>query len=144
MVARGLLSRGVVSKAGRILRTGISGFTAAIFDLIALIFMVEIVELPVGWAAFLAAAVGAVVGFTMSKCWAFRDRGPVRKRQIGAYAVVALGSAVAVAFTVHVLAVIVGMLYLLAKGIAAVLVFALWSYPAQARLVFPAPARRRP
>jgi putative flippase GtrA len=142
-MARGVLSSEVVSKTARIVRTGISGLTAAIIDLASLVALVELVEMPVGWAAFLASAVGAVVGFTMSKYWAFRDPNPIRTRQIGAYALVALLSAISVAFTVHVLVVIIGMLYLLAKGVAAVLVFAVWSYPAQSRLVFPRPARRR-
>ncbi len=111
-------------------------------DVIALVLLVEVVGMSVGWAAFLAAGSGAIVGFTLSRCWAFRDRGPMRKRQVGAYALVSLANAAAVAYTVHILAVIVGMLYLLAKGIAAVVVFAVWSYPAQSKLVFPAAARR--
>jgi hypothetical protein len=47
---------------------------------------------------------------------------------------------VTAAFTaaaIHILAVLIGIPYLIAKAIAAALVFVLWTYPAQARLVFP-------
>ena len=110
-------------------------------DVIALVILVEVADFPIAWAAFAAAACGAVVAFTMSKFWAFRDPGPVRKRQVGAYALVALGTAIGVSFMVHYLAVIVGMLYLIAKAISSVTMFAVWGYPAQSRLVF-TPGRR--
>ena len=88
-----------------------------------------------------SALAGAVTNFTVNKYWAFAERTPIDPRQVVAYALVSLMTALFVANAVHVLAVIVGVPYLGAKGIAAVLVFALWSYPAQARFVFPT-ARR--
>jgi hypothetical protein len=58
--------------------------------------------------------------------------------QVSSYALVSLVTAMFCAASVHLFAVILGWPYLLAKAAAALLVFAMWSYPAQARLVFPA------
>lgn len=122
--------------AGRILKTGLSGFAGAIIDVIVLIILVELAGMQVGWAAFAAAASGAGVTFVLSKFWAFRDRTPVKVKQVGVYAFVSLVTAICMAVSVHVLAIVLGLAYLIAKGIASVVVFLCWSYPAQARLVF--------
>jgi len=122
--------------AGRILRTGISGFAGAVIDVIVLIILVEVVGLGVGWAAFAAAASGAGLAFLLSKFWAFRDRSPLEVKQVGAYAFVSLVTATFLALSIHLMAIVLGLAYLIAKGIASVVVFVCWSYPAQARLVF--------
>lgn len=108
-----------------------------------MILLVELVAMPVGLAAFLGASLGAVTNFSLSKFWAFADPTPVDPKQVTTYALVALGTAVFVATMVHVLAVMVGVQYVLAKGIAAVLAFSVWSYPAQSKLVFPSSPRVR-
>ena len=127
----------------RILKTGLSGIVATVVDVIAMILLVELGDVPVGFAAFLAASTGAIVNFTVSKFWAFRDTSPVDGRQVATFAMVALVTSAFVAVSVHVLAAMIGIQYLVAKAIAAVLVFVCWSYPAQARLVFPlAPSTR--
>jgi putative flippase GtrA len=117
------------------MRTGLSSVAATVVDVIALIVLVEVMGVGVGWAALLAAGTGAVFGFTMAKFWAFGDRAPLTFRQVAAYAVVAGGAAALVAISIHLL-VVFGAAYLMAKLIASVGVFALWSYPAQARWVF--------
>ena len=122
---------------GRILRTGVSGFAGTVIDVITLVLLVELAGISVGWAAFLAAGSGAGIAFLLSKFWAFRDRSPIQPRQIGAYAAVSLVTAICMACSVHFLAVTLRITYLIAKGIASLFVFAVWSYPAQARLVFP-------
>ncbi len=129
--------------AGRILRTGISGFAGAIIDVIVLILLIEVAGLPVGWAAFSAAASGAGVAFVLSKFWAFRDRSPLEAKQVGAYAFVSLVTATFMAISIHVMAIVLGLAYLIAKAIASVVVFACWSYPAQARFVFARANRSR-
>jgi putative flippase GtrA len=113
-----------------------------VIDVIVLVLLVEIAGMAVGWAAFLAAGSGAGIAFLLSKFWAFRDPTPIQPKQIGAYAVVSLVTAIFMACSVHFLAVTLRITYLIAKGIASLVVFALWSYPAQARLVFPR-ARKR-
>lgn len=131
------------ARARRILRTGTAGAFAAVADVLTLIALVDRAGLRPGPAAFLAASVGAVFGFVLSKYWAFRDYSALDRRQVYRYGMVALLNAALVAFSVHVLADIVGIQYLWAKGVSAVLVFAVWSYPAQSRIVFRRPARAR-
>lgn len=117
------------------MKTGLSSLAATVVDVISLIVLVEVVGLGVGMAALVAAGLGGVCGFVMAKFWAFDDRAPLTVRQVTAYAVVSGGAAVLVAISIHML-VIFGAAYLMAKLIASVGVFALWSYPAQTRWVF--------
>jgi putative flippase GtrA len=121
----------------RILRVGMSGVVATALDVGALIALVELAGVHVTLAAFLAATLGGVTNFLVNKYWAFQDRAPLEIRQITLYAMVSLVTAAFVAVSVHILAVLIGLPYLAAKGIAAALVFLVWTYPAQARLVFP-------
>ena len=118
------------------MRTGVSGVIATAIDVLVMIVLVEWSGLPVGIAAFLGAMSGAFANFTVSKYWAFRDFSKVDPKQVGTYAAVALCTGIMVATSVHVLAVMIGIQYVLAKAISAVFVFLLWSYPAQAKLVF--------
>jgi putative flippase GtrA len=124
------------------LKLGTSGVIATAIDVATLIVLVEIASAHVTVAAFLAATAGGVVNFLLNKYWAFQDRTRIGLRQVSTYALVSLVTAMFVASSIHVLAVLVGLPYLLAKAIAAVLVFLFWSYPAQARIVFPAGASR--
>jgi putative flippase GtrA len=119
----------------RSMRTALSGLAATAVDLATLITLVEGFGMGVGAAAFLAATCGAIAQFALAKCWAFRDRSPVRARQVSAYALVALGNALFVASAVHLVSGL-GAPYLIAKAVAAFVVFVSWSYPAQKRLVF--------
>jgi putative flippase GtrA len=117
------------------MRTALSGLAATGVDVVTLIALVEGFGMAVGAAAFLAATAGAIAQFALAKCWAFRDRSPVQVRQVGAYALVALGNALFVASAVALLAGL-GLPYLAAKAAAAFVVFVSWSYPAQKRIVF--------
>lgn len=121
----------------KLVRVGVSGAVATGLDIAALVFLVEAMRSHVTLAAFLAAALGGVCNFLINKYWAFRDGSPIDLRQVTVYAFVSLVTAAFVAATVHLLAVVMVLPYLLAKAIAAVLVFLVWTYPAQARLVFP-------
>ncbi|SRR6266545_5491101 len=122
----------------RMLRVGVSGAVATGIDVATLVFLVEALGSHVTLAAFIGAALGGVSNFLINKYWAFRDASPIDLRQVTVYTFVSLVTAAFVAATVHVLAVVIGVAYLLAKAIAAALVFVVWTYPAQARLVFPA------
>ena len=121
----------------KLMRVGVSGVVATSIDIAALVFLVEALGSHVTLAAFLAAALGGVCNFLINKYWAFRDGAPIDLRQVTVYAFVSLVTAAFVAATVHLLAVVMVLPYLLAKAIAAVVVFLVWTYPAQARLVFP-------
>lgn len=126
----------MTTRRGRLVRMGCSGAFSCAIDVVLLILLVEQVEIPVGAAAFFAAASGALASFVINKFWAFRDRRPVHIAQLLAFAMVALGSAVGTACLVHVLSKGFGLPYLGAKAIGAALLFLCWSYPVQSRLVF--------
>jgi putative flippase GtrA len=125
----------------RMMKVGLSAALGTAADLVALVTLVELAAVHVTVAAFLAAGVGGVTNFLLNKYWAFDDVTPLGIRQVSSYVLVSLVTAMFVATSVHVLAVLSGVPYLLAKAVAAGLVFLFWSYPAQARLVFR--ARRR-
>jgi putative flippase GtrA len=118
-------------------RVGVSGVVATGIDIAALVLLVEALRSHVTLAAFLAAALGGVCNFLINKYWAFRDSSRIDLRQVTVYGFVSLVTAAFVAAAVHVLAVVMALPYLLAKAIAAALVFLVWTYPAQSRLVFP-------
>lgn len=128
-------------------RVGISGALAAVLDVLVLIGLVELARVHVTAAAFAGAMSGAAFNFAVNKYWAFADDSGIELRQVAGFAIVAAVSACFIAAAVHLLAVMIGLPYLMAKAIAAAAVFLGWSYPVQARFVFPATnpahARRR-
>ena len=124
----------------RMMRVGVSGMVATAVDVTALVLLVELLRSHVTIAAFLAAALGGVTNFLINKYWAFEDDAPLEIRQVAIYALVSLVTAAFTAAAIHILAVLIGVPYLIAKAIAAALVFLIWTYPAQARLVFPGTA----
>jgi putative flippase GtrA len=140
LARRLLLAKTVSPRARQVFRVAACGLASTGIDVLALIALVELARLPPGLAAFLSAATGAVLNFTGNKLWAFGDASPLDARQFAAYALVCVGSWSFVALLVHALCA-VGTPYLAAKAVSAVLVFAAWSYPVQARYVFPRPVR---
>jgi len=122
---------------GKLVRVSASGVVATAIDIAALVVLVEALGSHVTLAAFLAAVLGGICNFLINKYWAFRDRSRIDLRQVTIYAFVSLVTAAFVAATVHLLAVVLVLPYLAAKAIAAVVVFLVWTYPAQAKLVFP-------
>ncbi len=114
---------------------GVGGASATAVDVGTLVLLVER-GTPVALAAFVAAAAGAVVCFTLNKYIAFRDRTPVTWQQLGRFGIVAVATALLMALAMELFAVKLGVPYLLAKVICSALVFLAWTYPAQRRLVF--------
>lgn len=127
----------VLRLSKQMVRVGASGVIATSVDVAALVGLVELLGSHVTLAAFFAATLGGITNFLINKYWAFRDPSPFELRQLTVYAFVSLVTAAFVAATVHLLAVLMLLPYLLAKAIAAALVFLVWTYPAQSRLVFP-------
>ena len=123
----------------KMLAAGVSGGAATVMDVSTLVLLVQH-GTPVALAAFVACAAGAVVCFTLNKYIAFRDRSRITWQQLGRFGLVAVTTAVLMALSMELFAVKLGVPYLLAKVICAVLVFVAWGYPAQRRLVFE-PAR---
>ena len=87
-------------------------------------------------AAFAGAVVGAVVNFGLNKYIAFRDRSRITGQQLVRFGIVAVATAMLMALAMQLVAVWLGVPYLLAKLLCAAAVFAVWTYPAQRRLVF--------
>jgi putative flippase GtrA len=118
--------------------SGASGAAATVIDMGLLVLLVER-GMPVPAAAFIGAAAGAVVGFALNKLVAFRDRSRITTRQLARFGIVAVATALLMALAMDVVAVKLGVPYVLAKVICSVAVFAGWTYPAQRRLVFRRP-----
>ena len=123
----------------RMVAAGVSGGAATAVDVSTLVLMVRH-GAPIPLAAFMGCAAGAVVCFTLNKYIAFRDRSRITWQQLVRFGLVAVATALLMALAMELIAVQLGVPYLLAKVICAALVFVAWSYPAQRRLVF-APAR---
>lgn len=119
----------------QLLTAGFGGVVATLFDISALVLLVESgVSVPV--AAFLAACAGAAMNFLLNKYIAFRDSSPITVEQLGRFGAVAVTTAMLMALAMKVVAVELGVQYMLAKLICAVVVFIVWTYPAQKKLVF--------
>jgi putative flippase GtrA len=128
-----LISRVVNTK--QLLSAGAGGAIGSVLDVGVLALMVETgARIPV--AAFCGATAGAVLNFVLNKYFAFHDKSPLNARQIGRFALVALATALLMAGAMEIVAVRLGVPYLLAKLICAAIVFAVWTYPAQRKLVF--------
>lgn len=119
---------------------GFGGAVGSGLDVALLVLLVEhSVSVPV--SAFVAASAGAAVNFVMNKYIAFRDRSPITGRQLARFGVVAVMAAMLMALTMKIVAVELGVPYLLAKLGCAAAIFVVWTYPAQRRVFArPAPA----
>jgi putative flippase GtrA len=118
------------------LTAGLGGAVGTGADVGTLVLLVQRAHLAIPLATFLAASVGAVVCFLMNKYVAFRDRKPVTARQLGSFAGVAFATALMMALAMKLVAVELGVPYVLAKLLCAAAIFVAWTYPAQRRLVF--------
>jgi putative flippase GtrA len=126
-------------EARRFAAAGLNGVLATVVDLGTLVGLAH-VGIAVAIAAFFGCCTGAVANYTLNKYLAFRDRSPVAVGQLARFALVAVATGLLTAGGMELLAVHLGLPVVCAKTICAVLVFGLWSYPAQRRLVFSTPA----
>jgi putative flippase GtrA len=125
-----------VRKRKQLVVAGLGGVLATLADVVTLMLLVKLVAAPVPFSAFVAATLGAVVGFTFNKYVAFRDRSPITFEQLARFAFVALSTALLMAGAMKLVAVELHVPVLPAKLICAAVVFFAWTYPAQRRLVF--------
>jgi putative flippase GtrA len=134
---------GLVMQLRQMFSAGLGGVAATTVDVIALLLLVKH-GTPVAAAAFIAAASGAMVGFTMNKYIAFRDRSPVTIQQLARFGGVAVASALLMAMGMQIVAVKLGAPVLVAKIVCSALIFVAWTYPAQRRIVFKPRTRLQP
>jgi dolichyl-phosphate beta-glucosyltransferase len=118
------------------LTAGIGGVSGTGLDLGVLVVLVGR-HVPIPLATFIAALAGAATSFTLNKYVAFRDRSPLGLGQIVRFDLVAVVGALLVAAAMK-LATANGVPLVAAKLACAALVFAIWTFPAQRHLVFPA------
>jgi putative flippase GtrA len=128
-----------VNNTRELVAAGVGGAVGSMLDVAVLVLLVEH-GVPVAGAAFCGAASGAVTNFALNKYVAFRDRSPITGRQLARFGLVAVAAAMLMAIAMQLVAVELGVPYLIAKLVCAAAVFAVWTYPAQRRLVFRRPA----
>jgi putative flippase GtrA len=128
-----------VRNTRELVASGFGGAVATVVDVSVLVQMVQH-GAPIAGAAFLGAAAGAVMNFAWNKYIAFADRSRISPRQLARFGLVAVATALLMALAMHIVAVVLGVPYLLAKLLCAIVVFVAWTYPAQRRLVFRRPA----
>lgn len=134
-LAQGVLSPWSVNNTRELVSAGAGGAVGSMLDVAVLVLMVEH-HAPIAAAAFCGAAAGAVTNFVLNKYFAFRDRSPINGRQLARFGLVAVATALLMAGAMQLVAVKLGVPYLLAKLVCAAVVFAVWTYPAQRRIVF--------
>lgn len=134
-MAWGVLISRFVKHPRELLAAGFGGAVGTGVDVGALVLMVgHGVSVPV--ATFLAALAGAATNFVLNKYVAFRDHSPINLRQLARFGFVAVAAALLMAGAMKIVAVKLGVPVVLAKLACAAVVFAIWTYPAQRRLVF--------
>jgi len=127
--------RRLVKNPRQLLGAGLGGVVATGLDLALLVVLVgHHVAIPV--ATFVAALSGAGMAFVINKYVVFRDRSPINWRQVARFDFVAVVAALLTATAMKVVAGTLGVPVPIAKLACAAVVFALWTYPAQRRLVF--------
>jgi putative flippase GtrA len=124
-----------VKNPRELLTAAIAGAVGTGLDLALLVVLIgHHVAIPL--ATFIAALAGAVTNFTINKYVAFRDRSPIGLGQIARFNVVAVVSALLMAAVMKLATANLGVPVVAAKLACAAIVFAVWTYPAQRRLVF--------
>lgn len=127
----------VTKKSARELVTaGFGGIAATLVDVAVLILLVEAIGLSIPVSAFLASTAGAGMNFVLNKYIAFRDRSPITFQQVARFGAVAVATALLMALAMKLVAVELGVPYVVAKLLCAVTIFMVWTYPAQRMLVF--------
>ena len=118
-----------------LLTAGIAGTLGTGLDLGLLVLLVGH-HVPIPLATFMAALAGAATNFTINKYVAFRDRSPLSLGQVARFDFVALVAALLMAAAMKIATARLGVPVVAAKLACAAVVFAIWTYPAQRRLVF--------
>lgn len=124
-----------MKKFRELVTAGIAGICGTGLDLGVLVLLVGR-QVPIPLATFLAALAGAATSFTINKYVAFRDRSPLRLGQVARFDFVAVVAALLLAAAMRIATANLGVPVVAAKLACAALVFAVWTYPAQRRLVF--------
>ena len=129
-----LEGRRASSNIARPLKSVLSNALATVADLVTASTLYYVAHGYPSASTAIGCVVGALVSFGLSRVWAFESGGAVLP-QIGRYAFVSLAGAGLNAGGVALLATL-NAPFLLAWGVARVVIFATWSYPLQRDFVF--------
>ena len=130
-----MLQSPLVKNPRELLAAGFGGAVGTGLDVGCLVLLVKHgVSVPL--ATFIAALAGAVTNFVINKYVAFRDASPINLRQLARFGFVAVAAALLMSVAMKIVAVKLGAPVVFAKLACAAVVFAIWTYPAQRRLVF--------
>jgi putative flippase GtrA len=124
-----------VNKARELLAAAMAGALGTGLDLGVLVILVGR-HAPIALATFVATLAGAATNFTLNKYVAFKDRSPLTLGQVARFDVVAVVAALLMAAAMKIATTALGFPVVAAKLVCAAVVFAIWTYPAQRRLVF--------
>jgi putative flippase GtrA len=124
-----------VKNPRELLTAGIAGVVGTGIDLGVLVLLVAR-HLSIPLATFIAALAGAATNFTLNKYVAFRDRSPISIGQVARFHFVAVVAALLMAAAMKIATANLAVPVVAAKLACAAVVFAVWTYPAQRRLVF--------
>jgi putative flippase GtrA len=125
----------LVKNLRRLLSAGIAGVLATGLDLGVLVLLVGR-HMSIPLATFVAALAGGALNFALNKYVAFRDRSPISLGQVARFQFVAVVAALLLAAAMKIATANPAMPVVVAKLVCAAVVFAIWTYPAQRRLVF--------
>jgi len=125
-----------VKNARQLFAAAVGGALGTGLDLGVLVLLVGH-HAPIPLATFIATLAGAATNFTLNKYVAFHDRSPLTLGQVVRFDVVAIVAASLMAAAMKVATATLGLPVVVAKLACAAVVFAVWTYPAQRRLVFP-------
>jgi CDP-diacylglycerol--glycerol-3-phosphate 3-phosphatidyltransferase len=121
---------------GTLLKHQISSLIATVVDFGAMTALVELGITSAVPATVLGASVGAVTNFSLGRRWTFVATHEPAGGQALRYAVVSATSALLNALGEHIAHDTLGIQYLLARAVVAVLVSLAWNYPLQRLFVF--------
>jgi putative flippase GtrA len=124
-----------VKNARQLLAAGVAGALGTGLDLVVLVWLVAH-HAPIPLASFVATLAGAATKLTLKKNVAFNDRSPLTFAQVVRFDVVALVAALLMAAAMKLATATLGLPVVAAKLACAAVVFVIWTYPAQRRLVF--------
>ena len=124
------------SKFKEIAKVGTTGVLSSVIDITVLFVCFEAAQMILAAAAFLGSCSGAVFNFFVNRRWSFKKTTPVEKKEVIGFAAVAFGTAHLISVLVSTLASGFELSVGASKGLAAVIVFVFWSYPAQSQFVF--------
>ncbi len=114
----------------------LASIVATVFDYSVMITMVSIVGLSAVQGTVIGASTGAITNFTMGRHFTFRAANRGARGQLIRYALVSAASLGWNALGEHLLAVVLGIHYVLARLITGTLVGFIWNFPMQRYFVF--------